>query len=61
MGGTTERHWHLQTSGCPLVKENTIAEEPEPYNFEVLSAYQFNKALEQNGWTILNKNHHHLQ
>jgi hypothetical protein len=40
---------------APLVKENTIAEEPEPYNFEVLSAYQFKKALEQNGWTILNK------
>jgi hypothetical protein len=40
---------------APLVKEDAIAEEPEPYNFEPLSAYQFKKALEQNGWTILNK------
>lgn len=40
---------------APLVKENTIAEEPEPNNFEPLTTYQFKKALEQNGWTILNK------
>lgn len=40
---------------APLIKENNIAEEPDPYNFEPLSAYQFKKALEQNGWTILDK------
>jgi hypothetical protein len=40
---------------APLVKENTIAEEPEPYNFEPLTSYQFKKALEQNGWSILSK------
>lgn len=43
---------------APLIKENSIAEEPEPYNFEPLSSYQFKKALEQNGWTILNKKSH---
>lgn len=40
---------------APLVRESSIAEEPDLYNFEPLTAYQFKKALEQNGWTILNK------
>lgn len=40
---------------APLIKESAVAEEPEPYNFEPLTAYQFRKALEQNGWTILDK------
>lgn len=40
---------------APLVREGTIAEEPEAYNFEPLSSYQFKKALEQNGWTLLDK------
>lgn len=40
---------------APLVREGTIADEPEPYNFEPLSSYQFKKALEQNGWTLLDK------
>jgi hypothetical protein len=38
---------------APLVVGNVVAEEPEPYNFEPLSSYQFRKALSDNGWQIL--------
>lgn len=38
---------------APLVVGKVVAEEPEPYNFEPLSAYQFRKALSDNGWQIL--------
>ncbi|MCK5793520.1 MAG: hypothetical protein KAH12_02355, partial [Anaerolineales bacterium] len=40
---------------APLIRKNTIAEEPEPYNFSPLTSHQFKKALENNGWTILSK------
>ena len=40
---------------APLIRKDVIAEEPEPYNFEPLSSYQFKKALEQNSWTLLDK------
>ncbi|MEW6221469.1 MAG: BREX-1 system phosphatase PglZ type B [Thermodesulfobacteriota bacterium] len=40
---------------APLVKENAIAEEPGVYNFDPLTPYQLRKALEQNGWTILDR------
>jgi len=40
---------------APIVRKDAIAEEPEPYNFEPLTAYQFKKALGNNGWTILDR------
>jgi hypothetical protein len=40
---------------APMIRKDVIAEEPEPYNFEPLTSYQFKKALEHNGWSILDK------
>lgn len=40
---------------APIIRKDIIAEEPEPYNFEPLKNYQFKKALENNGWTILDR------
>jgi hypothetical protein len=40
---------------APIVANNAVAEEPAPYNFEPLSAYQLKKAIEDNGWTIPEK------
>jgi len=38
---------------APPVVAGVVAEEPEPYNFEALSSYQFKKALSDNGWVTL--------
>ncbi|MCF6266293.1 MAG: BREX-1 system phosphatase PglZ type B [Desulfuromusa sp.] len=40
---------------APLIRENVIAEEPEPYNFAPLTPHQFKKSLNNNGWNILGK------
>jgi len=41
---------------APIVSDNSISEEPEPYNFEPLTAYQLKKTIEDNGWKILGAN-----
>lgn len=41
---------------APIVSNNVISEEPEPYNFEPLTAYQFKKTIEDNGWKIIGPN-----
>ncbi len=38
---------------APPVVAGVVAEEPEPYNFEALSSYQFKKVLSDNGWVTL--------
>jgi hypothetical protein len=38
---------------APIIGKNTIAEEPEPYNFEPMTPYQFKKTIEDNGWKIV--------
>lgn len=38
---------------APSVVAGVVAEEPEPYNFEPLSTYQFKKALNDNGWVTV--------
>lgn len=38
---------------APPVIAGVVAEEPEPYNFEALSSYQFKKVLSDNGWVTL--------
>ena len=41
---------------APIVRNNSIAEEPPFYNFEPLNAYQFKKSMEDNGWQIIHAN-----
>ncbi|MCK5804455.1 MAG: BREX-1 system phosphatase PglZ type B, partial [Lentisphaeria bacterium] len=38
---------------APICHADCIAEEPEPGAFDVLSGYQFDKALKENGWLIV--------
>ena len=38
---------------APPVVAGVVAEEPEPYNFEALSSYQFKKVLSDSGWVTL--------
>jgi len=38
---------------APPVVAGVVAEEPEPYNFEAISSYQFKKVLSDNGWVTL--------
>lgn len=40
---------------APIHTVSGIAEEPEPFNFEPVTPYQFKKLLTENGWTILEK------
>lgn len=42
---------------APIQRDGILAEEPAGYNFELLNAYQLKKSIEDNGWTILEKNH----
>jgi hypothetical protein len=42
---------------APIHSVSGIAEEPEPFNFEPITPYQFKKLLADNGWTVLEKNH----
>jgi hypothetical protein len=38
---------------APIGGTKALAEEPEPYNFEPLTSYQFRKAVEDNGWKVV--------
>lgn len=37
----------------PISGSEKIAEEPDPYNYEPLSSYQFKKTLEEKGWKMV--------
>lgn len=41
---------------APISSNNDISEEPDPYNFEPLTAYQFRKTIEDNGWKLVGRN-----
>jgi hypothetical protein len=41
---------------APIDDTNCVKEEPEPYNFEPCTNYEFKKALNAKGWTIAEKN-----
>ncbi len=43
-------------AAAPIHDFSGIAEDPEPYNFAPVTAYQFKKLFSDNGWTILEKN-----
>ena len=63
----TEEYWAALPSvtgtGKPAVapinhKSHRLAEDPEGYNFEVMSAHHLRKAIEENGYSLFDKNNH---
>jgi hypothetical protein len=46
---------------APIDGANYIKEEPEPYNFEPFTNYEFKKALNEKGWTVAEQSSPYLE